>query len=124
MTTLEKALEYMGIKKLPKEGKSDFTGDAIALVTKFDGMKVYVIARWNPLFSRHEVKKDFYPTGGTVKDFEAFYPIKGREEPKQKFEDLSVTEMMDFLNERNIPFTSKNKVGLIKAYQLYKKVNR
>lgn len=123
MTTQEQALAYFGLKKLPKEGSGEFEGEAIALVVADNGTKRYVIARYNPLTKRHEVKKDFIAIGGTIKDFEEFYPLKEAKKVETPFDKLSINEMIDYLNEKNIPFMNKTKKGLIDAYERYKEEN-
>jgi len=123
MNKLEEALAYLGIKNLPKEGKPEFEGLAIVLVKKTNSMS-YVIARWNDTLKRHEVIKDFDSRGGNVVSFEYFYPIKEKKVEEKDFYDLSLPQMKKYLDDKNIPYLSKNKEGYVRAYEAYKSENK
>jgi hypothetical protein len=63
MNKLKQALEYLGLKSIPKEGTREFQGKAIAQVKRASSSTEYVIARWNAELKRHEVIKDFNTSG-------------------------------------------------------------
>lgn len=115
--SLEKALEYIGIKNLPKEGGREFTGLAIALVARSNLKQSYVVVRWNDKTKQHDLVKDFNPSYGCITEYLSFHPIKVKEPKKEfNFEELSFADMKKYLNKNNIPYLSNSKEGFIEAY--------
>lgn len=120
MSTLNKALEYVGTKSLPKAGSSEFTGRAIAQVRKFSGSVEYVVVMRDEKDGKIKVVKDFNPQGGYVTDYAEFYPLKIKEEKPFVFEELNPADMKKWLDDNNVPYLKKNKESYLDAYIAFK----
>lgn len=115
--TLEKCLEFMNIKKLPKESREEFDTRAILQVVKVGNTKAYCIGvRQNGMF---RILKDFDKKGMGVMKVIAAYPVVEKSiEKKIDVKTMNLKELKELLDKENILFQHTwKKEELIEAYE-------